>query len=109
MQEEDSELTQAAIALANATVTLTEAIATVKELLENRIGDSVWLTPRQAATRLGVKPIWILARIRDGRYKLGVHYVNTSDGDRPTYLVSLGAIQKELTKPPEKRNSATKS
>jgi hypothetical protein len=106
MQEEDSELTQAAIALANATVTLTEAIATVKELLENRIGDSVWLTPRQAATRLGVKPIWILARIRDGRYKLGVHYVNTSDGDRPTYLVSLGAIQNEMVKPPEKRKPA---
>jgi hypothetical protein len=42
---EDSELTQAVIALANATVTLTEAIATLKELLESRAGDSVWLTP----------------------------------------------------------------
>jgi hypothetical protein len=105
---EDSELTQAAIALANATVTLTEAIATVKQLLESRVEDSVWLTPRQAATRLGVKPLWILTRIRDGRYKLGVHYVNTSDGDRPTYLVSLGAIQKEMVKPPEKRKPATK-
>jgi hypothetical protein len=103
---ENSELTQAVIALANATVTLTEAIATVKQLLESRIEDSVWLTPRLAATRLGVKPIWILARIRDGRYKLGVHYVNTSDGDRPTYLVSLGAIQKEMVKPPEKRKLA---
>ncbi len=103
---ENSELTQAVIALANATVTLTEAIATVKQLLESRIEDSVGLTPRLAATRLGVKPIWILARIRDGRYKLGVHYVNTSDGDRPTYLVSLGAIQKEMVKPPEKRKLA---
>jgi hypothetical protein len=103
---QDSELTKAAIALANATVTLTEAIATVKELLQNQVSDSVWLSPKQAAARLGVKPISILSRIRDGRYKLGVHYVNTSDGDRPTYLVSLGAIQKEMTKPPEKRKPA---
>jgi hypothetical protein len=103
---ENSELTKAAIALAQATVTLTEAIATVKELLQNQVSDSVWLSPKQAAARLGVKPISILSRIRDGRYKLGVHYVNTSDGDRPTYLVSLRAIQKEMVKPPEKRKPA---
>ena len=106
MEQEDSELTKAAIALANATVTLSQAITTMQQALEKRVESSAWLTPRQAAAHLGVKPLWILTRIRDGRYKLGVHYVNTSDGDRPTYLVSLGAIQKELVKPPEKRKPA---
>jgi hypothetical protein len=109
MEQEDSELTQAAIALANATVTLSQAITTMQQALEKRVEGSAWLTPRQAAAHLGVKPLWILTRIRDGRYKHGVHYVDTSDGDRPKYRVSMAAIQKELIKPPEKRKPATKT
>ena len=45
MQEEDSELTQAAIALANATVTLSQAITTMQQALEKRVEGSAWLTP----------------------------------------------------------------
>jgi hypothetical protein len=104
--EEDSELTQALLALTNATVTLTEAIAVVKQLLEKRVENARWLTTKEAASRLGVKPQWILTRIRDGRYKYGVHFVDTSDGSRPNYLVSVAAVKKELTKPPEKRKPA---
>jgi hypothetical protein len=104
--EDESELTKAAIALANATVTLTEAIAVVKQILEKRVEGTAWLTPKDAASRLGVNHQWILTRIRDGRYKHGVHFVDTSDGSRPNYLVSMAAIQKELTKPPEKRKPA---
>jgi|SRR4028119_1197795 hypothetical protein len=104
--EDDSELTKAAIALADATNALTKAIATVNQLLEKRVEGTAWLTPKEVASRLGVKHQWILTRIRDGRYKHGVHYVDTSDGSRPNYLVSMSAIQKELTKPPEKRKPA---
>lgn len=104
--QEDSELTQAAIALTNATAALTKAIAAMNKALEKRVQDDAWVTPRQAAARLGVQPLWILARIRDGRYKHGVHYVDTSDGDRPKYRVSVAAIEKELALVPEKRKPA---
>jgi hypothetical protein len=106
MEEKDSELTQAVIALTNATFTLSKAIATMNQVLEKRVQDNAWVTPRQAAERLGVKSQWILTRIRDGRYRHGTHYVDTSDGDRPKYRVSMAAIQKELAKLPEKRKPA---
>jgi hypothetical protein len=108
MEEKDSELIQAVIALTNATVILSQAIAAMNKALEKRVQDDAWVTPRVAAARLGVKPQWILTRIRDGRYKHGVHYVDISDGDCPRYRVSVAAIEKELAKPPEKRKPAIK-
>jgi ATP phosphoribosyltransferase regulatory subunit HisZ len=108
MFEENAELIQAIAALTAATNAVTDATAAVKQLLEKQVENAAWLTPKEAASRLGVTDKWILTRIRDGRYKHGTHFVNTSDGDRPNYLVSVGAVRKELVKPPEKRKTVRK-
>ncbi len=93
-------------------ITLTEALQAVNNSLQTltlvlqRIEEErAWLPIKEAAPRLGVSDRWILERIRRGSYKHGVHFVNTSDGGRPNYLVSVAAIRKELAKPPEKRKS----
>jgi hypothetical protein len=85
--------------------TLTEATRAVERLLAERLQENRWTGIKEAAPRLGVSDRWILERIRRGSYKHGVHFVNTSDGGRPNYLVSVAAIRKELAKPPEKRKS----
>jgi hypothetical protein len=84
---------------------LTEATRTVEKLLNERLQENSWLPIKEAAPRLGVSDRWILEKIRKRYYKHGVHFVNTSDGNRPNYLVSVAAIRKELAKPPEKRKS----
>ena len=93
-------------------ITLSEALQAVNQSLKaltlvlQRLEDEqAWLPVKEAAPRLGVSDRWILERIRKGSYKHGTHFVNTSDGFRPNYLVSVAAIRKELTKPPEKRKS----
>lgn len=95
---EEVTLTQALQALN----TSLQAVLLVLQRLEE---ERAWLPIKEAAPRLGVSDRWILERIRKRSYKHGVHFVNTSDGDRPNYLVSVAAIRKELTKPPEKRRS----
>jgi hypothetical protein len=93
-------------------ITLTEALQAVNSslqaltlVLQRLEEDRAWLPIKEAAPRLNVSDRWILERIRKRAYKHGVHFVNTSDGDRPNYLVSVAAIRKELAKSPEKRRS----
>jgi hypothetical protein len=91
--------------LIEALQTLKSAIEAVTQVLERLEEERAWLPIKEAAPRLGVSDRWILERIRRGAYKHGVQFVNTSDGGRPNYLVSVAAIHKELSKPPEKRKS----
>jgi hypothetical protein len=85
---------------------LTEATRAVERLLDEQLQEKrPWIPVKEAASRLGVSHHWILERIRKRYYKYGVHFVNTSDGSRPKYLVSVAAIRRELMKPPEKRNT----
>jgi hypothetical protein len=108
-KETDDELSAAIAAHTQATIALTEATQTLNRLLELRAKETAWLTPKEAAQILGVSDRYLLERIRDNRYRYGTHYVNTSDGGRPNYLVSVAAVKKELTKPPEKRRKSPHS
>lgn len=45
----------------------------------------------------------ITDRIQDGRLEQGIHWINTSDGDRPTYLICVRTVMEYFKKPPQKR------
>ncbi|PSM48318.1 hypothetical protein C7Y66_15060 [Chroococcidiopsis sp. CCALA 051] len=45
----------------------------------------------------------ITNRIQDGRLEQGIHWINTSDGDRPTYLICVRTVMEYFKKPPQKR------
>jgi hypothetical protein len=79
------------------------------DLLKQNSSDE-WVEPKDFATRasMAVSVRMILERIRDGRLKRGTHYIDTSDGDRPNYLISIQACKTHFMKPPEKRRPAQK-
>ena len=86
-----------------------EAIArlekAVAELKQERLEQlqPQWQEVAEAAKSLGLSPRQIRARIRDGRWKHGREYVDTSDGAAPRYRVNLSAAAKRVALPPEKR------
>ena len=99
-------LTDAIKALASGATALAIAAKQLEGLLKEQVEQNKWMPIASAVERIGgISPKWILARIRDGRYEHGVHYVNVSDGDRPNYLVSVAAIRSEMNKTPEERKA----
>jgi hypothetical protein len=102
----EEKLSEAIAAQTKATIALAEATQALNKLLELQAREAAWLSPKEAAQILGVSDRYLLERIRDNRYRHGTHYINTSDGGRPNYLVSVAAVKKELSKPPEKRKPA---
>jgi hypothetical protein len=95
-------------AVTAATISLNSAIQHLSQLLQRRHQEQALLPLEEAADQLvGVSRDMLLDRIRDGRFKYGVHYVNSSDGERPTYLVKLAAVRAWFDKPPEKRSLRT--
>ncbi|MEM9091316.1 MAG: hypothetical protein AAGC93_21580 [Cyanobacteria bacterium P01_F01_bin.53] len=51
----------------------------------------------------------ILDDIKAGYLKYGVHYIDTSNGNRPTYAVRVSSLRKVYEIPPEKRQCYLKS
>ncbi|HAZ49299.1 MAG TPA: hypothetical protein DCZ55_33835 [Cyanobacteria bacterium UBA11371] len=95
-------------AVTAATISLNSAIQHLSQVLQRRHQEQALLPLEEAAEQLvGVSRDMLLDRIRDGRFKYGVHYVNSSDGERPTYLVKLAAVRAWFDKPPEKRSLRT--
>lgn len=64
-----------------------------------------WIAPKDFPARaaMAVSSRMILERIRDGRLQKGVHYIDTSDGERPNYLVCVRTCKTHFMKPPEIR------
>ncbi len=90
----------AEIALKNteAVLALTEQI--VEEITEHKKPP---LSLEKAAAQLGVTADMLKDRIKDGRFRHGVHYIDTSDGLKPNYLVYVSAVRKYLNTEPARR------
>ncbi len=43
------------------------------------------------------------AKCRDGSFKHGKHFINTSNGEKPNYLVNPNEVRKYFETPPERR------
>lgn len=89
-------------ALAQTALKLAEKIGA--ELDENR-----WVTLDQAAISLGegISPGLLREKIRSGCFEYAKHYIDTSDGERPSYAVKVAALREYFeTHPSERRPPA---
>ena len=71
-----------------------------REQAENKY---VSLDDAAAALGPGISPEMLKERCIDGRFKYGVHFINTSDGTRGHYLIKIGPVRKHFETPPAKR------
>ncbi|MBW4683481.1 MAG: hypothetical protein KME19_25835 [Microcoleus vaginatus WJT46-NPBG5] len=67
--------------------------------------EATWLPLAKAAEKTGFSPRQMRERIRDGRWKYGKHFIDTSDGGAPRYRINISAVQKLASTPPEKRKT----
>ncbi len=113
MSDAESVQKQILTAIVELNKTQQEAQKTLQQcvdlLKQNTIDE--WVEPKDFATRaaMAVSVRMILERIRDGRLQRGIHYIDTSDGERPNYLVCIRACKSHFMKAPEKRRPARKS
>ena len=63
-----------------------------------------WVSPTEASVYTGLSPWQIRERIRDGRWKYGREYIDTSDGTQPRYRINVAAVSRFAATPPEKRH-----
>ncbi|MEM9806900.1 MAG: hypothetical protein AAF959_16640 [Cyanobacteria bacterium P01_D01_bin.56] len=84
---------------------LNQAIAQLMEELQAEKSENQWLSLEDGAKVLG--PVFsarkILDDIKAGYLKYGTHYIDTSNGNRPTYAVKVRALRKVYESLPEKR------
>ncbi|MBD2019407.1 hypothetical protein H6F43_04310 [Leptolyngbya sp. FACHB-36] len=90
---------QSAVIAANAAL---EALNQRKqEADENR-----WISLSEAVAALGpgFSIDMLRERCTDGRFKHGTHFINTSDGSRPNYLLRVASVRKYFETEPERRS-----
>lgn len=92
------EIALANLATANAVLKMVDEMS-----LQQKLNQFLPLEDAAKLVSSGVSSEMLRERCKDGRFKYGVHYVNTSDGDRPNYLVKPSAVLKFFEVPPEKR------
>lgn len=63
-----------------------------------------WVSPAEAAIHTGLSAWQIRERIRDGRWRHGREYIDTSDGNQPRYRINVAAVSRFAATPPEKRH-----
>ncbi|NEZ65171.1 hypothetical protein D0962_20735 [Leptolyngbyaceae cyanobacterium CCMR0082] len=84
---------------------LNQAIAQLMAELQAEKSENQWSSLEDGAKALG--PIFsarkILDDIKAGYLKYGTHYIDTSNGNRPTYAVKVKALRKVYENLPEKR------
>ena len=82
-----------------------QASAQLMAELQAEQAEHQWVSLEDGAKSLG--PIFsarkILDDIKAGYLKYGTHYIDTSNGNRPTYAVKVGALKKLYESLPEKR------
>jgi hypothetical protein len=91
---------------ATAQAALQTASACLKafELLQSQANDNKYLSPETAAKALGdISPEMLVERCRDGRFKYGREFINSSDGKRSNYLIKPSAVRKFFETDPAKR------
>lgn len=84
---------------------LNQAILDQLSDLRAEKSETQWVSLEEGAKALG--PAFsarkILDDIKEGYLKHGTHYINTSNGTRPTYAVKVKLLRKVYENPPEKR------
>ena len=84
---------------------LNQAIAQLMAELQAEKSEHQWISLEEGAKTMG--PAFsarkILDDIKAGYLKYGVHYIDISNGNRPTYAVKVNALRKVYEMPPEKR------
>lgn len=78
-------------------------LATTNQLISTIDSDKKFVPIDEAAKSLSISTEMLKDRCRDGRLQHGKHFINTSDGDRPNYLICVSAVLEYLQIPPEKR------
>jgi hypothetical protein len=74
------------------------------ELLQTEANENKWVTIESAAAALGdISENMLKQRCEDGRFKYGVHFINSSDGRRGNYFVKVSAVRKFFETDPAKR------
>lgn len=94
--------------LESATRSLIEAIGQFSQrlaVLEKDLNKNCWVSPSQIPEILGSGFSSGMVRnlIRSGELTYGVHYLNTSNGEKPNYLVNPLQIERYFLVPPEYR------
>lgn len=90
---------------------LNQAILGQLHVLQGEKTEAQWVSLEDGARALG--PAFsarkLLEDIKAGFLKYGTHYIDTSNGSRPTYAVKAAALRKVYEIPPEKRRQYKRS
>lgn len=101
----DPELVESLRQFAEAAKTTSEAYLIAIKMIQTAAQEDQWM-PLDEASRLlgtGISPDMLKERCTDGRFKHGVHFINTSDGKRGNYLVKVSAVRKHFETDPSRR------
>jgi len=65
-----------------------------------------WVPISQLPSYLGdgFRPYIVRSKIRNGEFQYGVHYIDTSNGQKPNYLVNPLEVERYYRVPPEYRD-----
>jgi len=90
---------------------LNQAIFEQLTVLESQRAETQWISLDEGVKALG--PAFssrkILDDIKAGYLKYGIHYIDLSNGARPTYAVKVRSLRKVYEIPPEKRQRYLRS
>lgn len=101
---------QALKATAETALATAQACLKVADQLQREIDENKYVSLESAAAALGqaISPEMLKQRCADGRFKYGLHFVNTSDGKRGNYGVRVATVRKFFETDPAKRPPANR-
>ena len=90
---------------AEATKATSEACLKVVSQLQREQAENQYVSLDDAAAALGsgISADMLKERCTDGRFRHGLHFINTADGKRGNYLIKVGAVRKYFETDPAKR------
>ncbi|MBD2076420.1 hypothetical protein H6F86_21545 [Phormidium sp. FACHB-592] len=82
------------------------ALLLVAERLKLEASENQYVSLKAASAILGgITSAALRERCKDRRFTYGVHFIDTSDGDRPNYLVKPAALRKYFETDPAERST----
>jgi hypothetical protein len=101
----DQQYLESLHATAQAALLTAQSCLKAIELLQVETEENKYLSPESAAAALGdISPDMLVERCRDGRFKHGREFINSSDGKRSNYLIKPSAVRKFFETDPAKRS-----
>jgi|GEM_PF-2729281 len=101
----DQTYLEALKATAETALATAQACLKLIEQQQRDFDENKYVSLESAATALGdgISANMLKERCADGRFKHGVHFVNSSDGTRSNYLIMVRAARKYFETAPAKR------